>query len=80
MRYYNRDGGEVEMCGNGARCFARFAQRTAGLKDTLSFETPAGVIGAKLSGDLVTLQMSNQPTCGWGLRFLRTIAPRGPFH
>jgi len=27
MRYYNADGGEAEMCGNGARCFARFAQR-----------------------------------------------------
>ena len=26
MRYYNADGGEAEMCGNGARCFARFAE------------------------------------------------------
>ena len=25
MRYYNRDGGEAEMCGNGARCLALFA-------------------------------------------------------
>ena len=24
MRYYNADGGEAEMCGNGARCFSRF--------------------------------------------------------
>ena len=24
MRYYNADGNEAEMCGNGARCFARF--------------------------------------------------------
>ena len=24
MRYYNADGGEAEMCGNGARCFGRF--------------------------------------------------------
>lgn len=61
MRYYNRDGGEVEMCGNGARCFARFAQKVAGSNDSLSFETPAGVIGAKLSGELVALQMS-EPT------------------
>jgi diaminopimelate epimerase len=61
MRYYNRDGGEVEMCGNGARCFARFAQRVAGSKNELSFETPAGVIGAKLAGELVSLQMS-EPT------------------
>jgi diaminopimelate epimerase len=58
MRYYNADGGEAEMCGNGARCFARFANRTAGPFEKLSFETPAGVIGAQLSGELVTLQMS----------------------
>src|SRR5215471_17350530 len=58
MRYYNADGGEAEMCGNGARCFARFANRMAGPLEKLSFETPAGVIGAQLIGDLVTLQMS----------------------
>ena len=58
MRYYNADGGEAEMCGNGARCFARFADRTAGPRSQLSFETPAGVIGAQLQGELVTLQMS----------------------
>jgi diaminopimelate epimerase len=58
MRYYNADGGEAEMCGNGARCFARFANRTAGPLQRLSFETPAGVIGAELKDELVTLQMS----------------------
>ena len=58
MRYYNADGGEAEMCGNGARCFARYADRTAGPLQSLSFETPAGVIGAQLAGELVTLEMS----------------------
>jgi diaminopimelate epimerase len=58
MRYYNADGGEAEMCGNGARCFARFANRTAGPLEQLSFETPAGVISAALEGEMVTLQMS----------------------
>jgi diaminopimelate epimerase len=58
MRYYNADGGEAEMCGNGARCFARYASRVAGPKEELSFETPAGVIGATLQGELVRLQMS----------------------
>ena len=61
MRYYNADGGEAEMCGNGARCFARFAQQTADAKANLSFETPAGVISAKVDGELVCLQMS-EPT------------------
>ena len=58
MRYYNADGGEAEMCGNGARCFARFADRVAGPMQSLSFETPAGVIGARLHGESVSLQMS----------------------
>jgi diaminopimelate epimerase len=58
MRYFNRDGGEAEMCGNGARCFARFANKVAGGREKISFETPAGTIGAELHGELVTLQMS----------------------
>src|SRR4051812_22621698 len=58
MRYYNADGAEAEMCGNGARCFARFAERTAGAKKEISFETQAGIIRAKVDGDLVCLQMS----------------------
>ena len=58
MRYYNADGGEAEMCGNGARCFARYAERVAGNREQISFETPAGVIAAKLAGETVTLQMS----------------------
>ena len=59
MRYYNSDGGEAEMCGNGARCFARFAHEVARAPEKVSFETPAGIIGAELHGDLVTLNMSD---------------------
>src|SRR6267142_3479951 len=61
MRYFNADGGEAEMCGNGARCFARFANKIAGAQKRISFETPAGVIAAELTGDLVTLDMT-EPT------------------
>src|SRR5262249_608668 len=61
MRYFNADGGEAEMCGNGARCFARFANKVAGQKAKICFETPAGVISAELNGDLVTLRMT-EPT------------------
>ena len=58
MRYYNADGGEAEMCGNGARCFARFAQKISGHPgEKISFETPAGVIGSHLLGDLVRITM-----------------------
>jgi diaminopimelate epimerase len=61
MRYFNADGGEAEMCGNGARCFARFAYKVGGKKEKISFETPAGVISAELEGGLVTLRMT-EPT------------------
>ncbi|MBA2271192.1 MAG: diaminopimelate epimerase [Chthoniobacterales bacterium] len=73
MRYYNADGGEAEMCGNGARCFARFADRIAGPLERLSFETPAGVIAAVLEGAGVTLQMSDPKDLELGLR----ISPGG---
>lgn len=58
MRYYNRDGGEAEMCGNGARCFARFANKIAGAPAKVSFQTAAGLIRGELHGELVTLHMS----------------------
>jgi diaminopimelate epimerase len=58
MRYYNADGGEAEMCGNGARCFARYAGRLTGAQEEVSFETAAGVIRSKLEGDRVRLAMS----------------------
>jgi diaminopimelate epimerase len=68
MRYFNRDGGEAEMCGNGARCFARFAKKVAGAPERISFQTPAGLIGARLHGDLVTLNMSDPTDLGLNLR------------
>jgi diaminopimelate epimerase len=58
MRYFNADGGEAEMCGNGARCFARFTNKVAAAKEKISFETQAGVISAELKGGLVMLEMT----------------------
>lgn len=59
MRYYNADGGEAEMCGNGARCFARFVNK---LHDNslsnVAFETQAGIISAEFFGDQVEINMS----------------------
>jgi diaminopimelate epimerase len=60
MRYYNADGGEAEMCGNGARCFARYVRKlTGGEAQSVSFETIAGVIGATFEGDLVRIELSD---------------------
>lgn len=59
MRYYNADGGEAEMCGNGARCFARFVNfLEGGALEKTSFETIAGVIEGQFSGERVRIQLS----------------------
>ncbi|MDD5260732.1 MAG: diaminopimelate epimerase [Methylacidiphilales bacterium] len=60
MRYYNADGGEAEMCGNGARCFARFAQKTTGTrKKEIRFDTAAGPVGAEFLGDEVRVELTS---------------------
>ena len=56
--FYNSDGSTADMCGNGARCFARYVQRLTGCGPTLSFETGAGVIRATLHGDRVTVGLT----------------------
>lgn len=59
MRYYNADGSEAEMCGNGARCIARFySERCAPGKRDLKFETRAGLIEATVKGDGVRVTLS----------------------
>ncbi|GAA5118112.1 diaminopimelate epimerase [Luteolibacter yonseiensis] len=59
FRYYNADGGEAEMCGNGARCFGRF---TAHLGEIIlkkvTFETIAGTLAAEMVGEDVRIAMS----------------------
>jgi diaminopimelate epimerase len=58
-RIFNADGGEVEQCGNGARCFVRFV-REQGLTDkrAIRVETMGGVIEPRLEGDgRVTVEM-----------------------
>jgi len=56
--FYNNDGGNAEMCGNGARCFARFVQRLTGANSDFSFETRAGVIKAAIHGERVTVGLT----------------------
>ncbi len=49
MRYINADGGEVEMCGNGARAITAFANEVLGAKkSTYQFETMNGVYECSL--------------------------------
>ena len=51
-RFYNGDGSVAEMCGNGARCAARFAYAKGIVEKKMRFETLAGIIEAEiLEGD-----------------------------
>lgn len=58
MEIYNADGGEVEMCGNGIRCFAKYVY-DHGLteKRELEVETLGGVIRPRLIEDQVEVDM-----------------------
>ena len=58
MRILNADGSEVEMCGNGTRCLAKYIwDRKLSDKDILSIETIAGIIRPEKAGDLVRVDM-----------------------
>lgn len=56
-RFLNADGGEVEMCGNGARCVARFAHLKGIAESKMTFETLAGPIAAEVAGQRVRVSM-----------------------
>lgn len=71
--FYNSDGSDAEMCGNGARCFARFTRRITGWsRPELSFESLAGIIRATFDGDRVTIQL----TAPHGLRLNESVPTR----
>lgn len=46
MRFYNADGSLGEMCGNGARCIARYAYERGQAGERMKFETGAGLVEA----------------------------------
>ncbi len=68
--FFNNDGSEAEMCGNGARCFARYLSRVTGLNGEISFLAVSGVIRAKINGSIVTVNLTD-PT---DLRLDKTIS------
>ncbi|HEY8966564.1 MAG TPA: diaminopimelate epimerase [Candidatus Methylacidiphilales bacterium] len=60
MRYYNADGSEADMCGNGARCFAQYARHIGATQaDSIRFETLAGIISATYVGQEVSIVLTS---------------------
>lgn len=58
MRIFNADGSEVEMCGNGIRCLAKYIwEKGLSDKEVLDIETLAGIVKPKRVGDLVQVDM-----------------------
>ena len=85
-RFFNADGSEAEMCGNGGRCAARFAFLNGIAPEKMAFETLAGVIHAEVDGRRVKLELSPPhglqlnleiplPTQTWTGHFVNTGVP-----
>jgi len=57
MVYFNADGNESTMCGNGGRCLVHFAHQLQLFKNETSFEAIDGMHEASISGSIVSLKM-----------------------
>ncbi|MHC1726359.1 MAG: diaminopimelate epimerase [Syntrophobacteraceae bacterium] len=90
-QFFNADGSEAEMCGNGARCAARFAWLKGIVeKESISFRTLAGVIRAQILGERAKIRMTQPhgmetdiavelPECSLSLDFINTGVPHTVF-
>ncbi len=59
MVYFNADGNEGTMCGNGGRCIVAFAKFLKIIENATTFEAIDGLHTATVSGDVVSLQMQD---------------------
>lgn len=75
MRFFNPDGSEAELCGNGARCVAAFAREIGAVKsDQMTFETAAGEIAAEIV-DATAVKVSMPSPSNFGEDFVVTGVP-----
>ena len=87
MRFFNPDGNEVEMCGNGARCVARLAHDIGIASNRMAFDTASGLIHAETEGDNILIQMTephswkfDQPITFGGQVYTRHFVDSGVPH
>jgi diaminopimelate epimerase len=59
MKYFNSDGKEGSMCGNGGRCSAAFAVKEGIAEKEMYFKAADGVHKASMKGQLITLSMND---------------------
>ncbi|MDZ4163658.1 MAG: diaminopimelate epimerase [Smithellaceae bacterium] len=67
-RFFNADGSEVEMCGNGGRCAARFAYLKGIAGENMSFVTRAGIIDATVNGSRVKIRLTDPKNLALNLK------------
>lgn len=68
MAYYNSDGREADMCGNGARCAARYSFDVGVARSPMSFETRSGTVDAEIRGEEVLVGIGEVTGTVTGLR------------
>ncbi|NNK85157.1 MAG: diaminopimelate epimerase [Desulfobacterales bacterium] len=74
-RFFNSDGSRAEMCGNGARCAARFAYLNKIAGPNMSFETDAGIVLAQVDNDLVKIKLTEPKDLKIGFTLDTDIGP-----
>jgi diaminopimelate epimerase len=77
MKYYNSDGFESTMCGNGGRCSSAYAIKEKIAGNNLIFKAIDGVHKAVMEGDIIRLQMNDvhEPRLINGNYFINTGSP-----
>jgi diaminopimelate epimerase len=75
-RFFNSDASPAEMCGNGARCAARFAFLQGICGAQLRFETDAGMVEARVAGTRVQVKMPDPQELTLELRIDLASGPR----
>ncbi|MBI2440021.1 MAG: diaminopimelate epimerase [Lentisphaerae bacterium] len=63
MRFFNPDGREAAMCGNGARCLARLACDLGAAPPKMQIETAAGLVEAEVLAKAVRIKIGNPTDC-----------------
>ena len=63
MHFFNPDGAEAGMCGNGARCLARLAHDLGAAPSSMQIETTSGMLEAEVLSDSVRLHLPAPVDC-----------------
>lgn len=77
MVYYNSDGNQSSMCGNGGRCIVAFAKQLGIIQNQTTFIATDGLHFATIENDVVSLQMTavNEVKINENYVFLDTGSP-----